>query len=72
MGTEFMGLQCWGGTCSLGRARAVSVVGEQAQRAEGRGQDTGNAGAVLPELCSCCSQSKKRTLHSRPNGAKGQ
>jgi hypothetical protein len=37
-----MGPQCWGGTCSLGRARAVSVVGEQAQRAEGRGQRTGH------------------------------
>lgn len=41
-----MGPQCWGGTCSLGRARAVSVVGEQAQRAEGRGQRTTSAQAV--------------------------
>lgn len=66
-----MGPQCWGGAYNLGRERAVIVVGEQAQRAEGRRQraegrrqDTVNVGAIL----LAAPMSKKRTLHSRPSG----
>lgn len=72
-----MGPQCRGGTCSLSRERAMSVMGEQAQKAEGKGQraknrrwDNVNTWGCLPVLLA--APMSKRTLHRGPGRAEGQ
>lgn len=78
MGAEFTGPQFRGGTCNLGRERAVSggKAGSKGrgQRAKDRRQSTVNPGAVLPELTVLLAapMSKKRTLHSRPGWGGGR